>query len=640
MKKLLAIILTLVMVLGLAACGSPKETTAAPTEAPKTTEAPTTEAPTEAPTEPAPAEPAYTSLGLNIKNKTGAVINEVYIYEKGGEEGSSVVAAGWKDKDADKANYEKNIYIVRHADAEFELKVVFEDGTEVKKDLGKLEMYTKISMKDGTDPAAWEVELEDKAEDQAAMDLAVAVGKTADNFYPGYELIPVEFKNKTGKNIVELRFFEDGGDKDAYSNMIDYLYTDAGEKMESLMPGKAKEGGKYLFKCFIRPHTDNYNIYVKFEDGTDITYPIEDWFKPDGDGHLPNEISLKNAEDKYDIKVQYDDGDPEPLAYLAESLEKGLIVDQWYPVYDGAPANVEGVEEARAELAKIVVPGGETTEEPEVPESTEEPDSEVDVYVGYGLNIKNKTGKTINEVYIYPKGDDKGASVVDPGWKDKDEDKENYEKNIYIIRKDTAPFEVLVVFEDGEEATWELKEGLSFYDKLSMKKGTDVTQWEQEQEDDAEVLAALDALEEAGVTTDGWYPETVDLELHNLALNLKNKTGKTINEVYIYVGAEDEGKSVVAPGWKDKDADKDNYEKYIYIIRPDKTNMEVKVVFEDGEEVVWQVGILYNYEKLSMKGGTDPAGWEFEENDDAEDIAKMDALIEKGETADGWYPEF
>ncbi len=639
MKKLLAIMLTLVMVLGLAACGSPKETTAAPTEPPKTTEAPTTAAPTEAPTEPAPAEPAYTSLGLNIKNKTGAVINEVYIYEKGGEAGNSVVAAGWKDKDADKENYEKNIYIVREAGAEFELKVVFEDGSEAKKDLGKLEMYTKISMKDGTDPAAWEVELEDKAEDQAAMALAVAAGRTADGFYPGYELIPVELKNKTGKNIVDFRFYEEGGNKDAYNNIIDYLYGEDGNKMDSLMPGKAKEGGMYLFKCFVRPHADNYNVYVKFDDGSEMTYPIEDWFKPDGDGHLPNEISLKNAEDKYDIKVQYDDGDPEPLAYLAESLAKGWTTDLWYPVYDGVPeVDKAALEEAKTELAKII-PGAEPAEEPAEPDSTEDPGEEVDTYVGYGLNIKNKTGKTIKEVYIYPKGDDKGKSVVEPGWKDKDADKDNYEKNIYIIRKDTAPFEVFVVFEDGEEATWELKDGLSFYDKLSMKKGTDVTQWEQEQEDDAEVLAALDALEEAGVTTDGWYPETVDLELHNLALNLKNKTGKTIKEVYIYVGNEDEGKSVVAPGWKDKDADKDNYEKYIYIIRPDKTNMEVKVVFEDGEEVVWPVGTLYNYEKLSMKGGTDPAAWEAEENDDAEDIAKMQALIDKGETTDGWYPE-
>ena len=648
MKKLLAMLLTAAMVLSLAACGgqpapsSEAGTTQAPTAAPTTapTAAPT-EASTAAPTEPAEPETKYTSLGLNIKNKTGAVINEVYIYKKGGDAGKSVVGPGWKDKDADKAGYEKNIYIVREAGADMELKVVFEDGKEVTKDLGKLEMYTKISMKDGVDPAAWEVELEDGAEDQAAMALTVAVGRTADGFYPGYELIPVELKNKTGKNIVDFRFYEEGGDKDAYNNIIDYLYGADGNKMASLMPGKAKEGGMYLFKCFVRPHTDNYNVYVKFEDGSEMTYPIEDWFKPDGDGHCPNEISLKNAEDKYDIKVQYDDGVPEPIDYLAESLANGWTTDLWYPVYDGVPeVDAAKVEEAKIELAKII-PGAEPADEPAEPEeSTEDPGEESDTYVGYGLNIKNKTGKTINEVYIYPAGEEKGNSVVEAGWKDKDEDKENYEKNIYIIRKDTAPFEVHVVFADGETATWELKEGLAFYDKLSMKKGTDVTQWEQEPEDDAEVLAALDALEEAGVTTDGWYPEgwNADDELHELALNIKNKTGKTINEVYIYVGNEKTGESVVEAGWKDKDADKANYEKYIYIIRPDKTNMEVKVVFEDGTEVIWAVGELYNFEKLSMKDGTDPAAWEAEENDDAEDIAKMQALIDKGETTDGWYP--
>ncbi|MBQ3159948.1 MAG: hypothetical protein IJC00_05750, partial [Clostridia bacterium] len=342
MKKLLSLVLVLLMVLGTVVF----------------TTARTVEASTE----------NYVALGLNIKTKTGATIDAVYIYPAGGDKGNSVVAPGWQDKDADKANYEKIIYIVREAGVAQELLVVFADGTEVKKDLGELKMYTKISMKDGVDPAAWEVELEDKAEDQANMDAAVALGKTADNFYPGYELISVELKNKTGKNIVDFRFFEEGGDPNMYNNIIDYLYNANGEKMASLMPGKAKEGGMYLFKCFLRPHTDNYNLYVKFDDGTDITYPIEDWFKPDGDGHLPNEISLKNAEDKYDIKVQYDDGDPEPLQYLAESLEKGYVVDQWYPVYAGAPAgDPEAVAAARAELSKVLVPAPEEPAEAAAP---------------------------------------------------------------------------------------------------------------------------------------------------------------------------------------------------------------------------------------------------------------------------------
>ena len=334
MKKLLSLVLVLLMVLGTVVVSTTR-TAAADTA-------------------------NYVALGLNIKNKTGVTIDAVYIYPAGGEKGNSVVAPGWQDKDADKANYEKNIYIVREEGVAQELLVVFADGTEVKKDLGVLQMYYKISMKNGTDPAAWEVELEDKAEDQANMDAVVALGKTADNYYPGYELIAVELKNKTGKNIVDFRFYEEGGDPNMYNNIIDYLYNASGEKMASLMPGKAKEGGMYLFKCFIRPHTDNYNVYVKFDDGTDITYPIEDWFKPNGDGFAPNEISLKNAEDKYDIKVQYDNGDPEPLQYLAESIAKGNIVDQWYPVYAGAPAgDPEVVAAARAELAKVLVPAPE-----------------------------------------------------------------------------------------------------------------------------------------------------------------------------------------------------------------------------------------------------------------------------------------
>ncbi len=517
MKKLLALILTAAMVISLAACGeTPASSTENTTEAPsaeKTTEAQPSEGTTEEKTTEAPEpEEKLAALGLNVKNKTGAVINEVYIYPAGGEIGSSVVAPGWKDKDADKDNYEKNIYIVREADADMELKVVFEDGTEVLKSLGKLEMYTKISMKDGTDPEAWEVEIEDNAEDQAAMDLVVAVGKTADNTYPGYELIPVELKNKTSKNITELRFYEEGGDPNTYSNMIDYLYNEAGEKMESLMPGKAKEGGMYLFKCFIRPHADNYGIYVKFEDGTEMTYPIEDWFKEDGDGHLPNEISLKSADDKYDIKVQYDDGDPEPLAYLAESLEKGLTVDQWYPVYEGVPAvDAALVEAERAELAKILVPAAEGADEilPETDAEQAESGSPAEIPEGYAalaLNIKNKTGETINEVYLYPVGEEKGGSVVEAGWKDKDADGDNYEKNIYIIRKAAEAFEVKVVFENGDEVTWTLQDALKMYDKLSMKDGVDAGKWEHEANDDPADIAAMDEIAAAGVTSDGWYP--------------------------------------------------------------------------------------------------------------------------------------
>ena len=484
MKKIVSIMLSLLMVLALAACAAPaaSEPAAEPAAeqpvAETTVEQPAAEEPAAeepAPEEPAAEEPDYAPLALNIKNKTGVTINEVYLYEQGAEDkGSSLVEAGWKDKDVDGDNYEKNVYVVRKADAPMEVYVVFEDGSNATWTLAEpLKMYDKLSMKKGTDVSEWEHEPNDDPEDIAKMDEVVAAGKTADNFYPGYELIAVELKNKTGKNIDEFYFYEEGGDPKAYNNLIDYLYSDEGVKMDTWMPGKAKEGGKYLFDCFIRPHTENYMIDVVFEDGSSITYPIENWFKPDGDGNLPNEISLKSAEDKYDIKVQYDDGDPEPLQYLADALAAGRIVDGWYPSYGETKAAAAGTAE----------------------------------YQNLALNIKNKTGVTINEVYIYEQGAaEKGSSVVEPGWKDKDADGENYEKNIFIIRKTGAPMEVYVVFEDGSTATWTLSDPLSMYDKLSMKKGTDVSEWEHEPNDDPEDIAKMDAVLAAGFPTDGWMP--------------------------------------------------------------------------------------------------------------------------------------
>ena len=83
MKKILAIMLALAMICGLAACGSPKETTAAPTEAPKTTEAPaTTAAPTEAPTtEPAPTEPELKVMSYAEFMAADAETNEPVLIE-------------------------------------------------------------------------------------------------------------------------------------------------------------------------------------------------------------------------------------------------------------------------------------------------------------------------------------------------------------------------------------------------------------------------------------------------------------------------------------------------------------------------------------------------------------------------------
>lgn len=650
MKKLLSIVLVLLMVFAAVACtatpGPLPEVTQNPTEAPKAEEpAPAVE--------PEPvAEAGYQALALNIKNKTGKTINEVYIYAKGAEKGNSVVEAGWKDKDADGDNYEKNIYIVREAGAEFEMFVVFDDATNLTFDLGALAMYDKLSMK-GATAEDLKHEPNDDAADIAAMNLLAAVGKTSDNYYPGYVLIPVELKNKTGKAIKELYFYEEGGNPKTYNNLIDYLYTDDGVKMDSLMSGKAKEGGKYLFKCFIRPLADNYMIDVAFDDGATITYPIEDWFKADGSGNLPNEISLKNAEDPDDIKVQYDDGVPEPIDYLAESVQKGHIVDQWYPVYATVEADAAEVEAARTELAKLAVPAPEETAEPAVPEQPVEPAAEVpEGYTGLHLMLKNKSGKEIYKVYLFPNGEDKGKNifkeVVKGNIPTEDDGAEGkpHEVFAYVLRE-TAKLEAMTLrvrYADETEQDFELKP-LEDYTVFTVK----ADEFKQKVSDDAEDMAAMNAVAAAGKSTDGVEPvaeETAEVAeapvpeaaagYTALALNIKNKTGVTVKAVYLYVpGAEDKGQSVVAEGWKDKDADGDNYEKNIYVIRPEGV-LTVELVAEDGTVSTREVE-LKMYDKISFKGVA-AEDWKIEANDDPADIAAMDELVAGGVTSDNWYP--
>ena len=355
MKKVLSIVLVLMMVFAAVACtqtptpaadnatSEPKTDAPAMTDEPKKEDpAPTEETKTEepAPTEaPAPVDAPvttgvkYVPLALNIKNKTGATINEVYLYPVGDEnKGNSLVAKGWKDKDADGDNYEKNIYIVRPEGVETELYVVFEDGSSVTYPAGTLAMYDKLSMK-GKEPEDLKHEPNDDEGDKKLMDEAVAAGKTADNFYGDYEIIALELKNKTEKDIKEFYFYENGVDPKTYNNMVEYLVDADGNKVDAWKPGK---GGLYLFNFFIRPYSNAYEIYVVFDDGTDITYPIDDLFKADSDGHLPNEISLKSNSDPDDIKVKYDGGEDNGELVpdkLNNAIAAGIPVDGWYPTF-------------------------------------------------------------------------------------------------------------------------------------------------------------------------------------------------------------------------------------------------------------------------------------------------------------------
>ena len=664
MKKLLSIMLVVLMVLSVVAC------TTTPTEPEKPAEQPTeapVEQPNEAPVEPPvePTEPAvaYEGIGLQLKNKTGLTIDEMYIYPVGEEMGSSVVEAGWKDKDVDEENYEQYIYIVRETGKEMEVTVVFEDQTKAVWQVGTLAMYDELSLKKGTDVANWEHEALDKDEDKMLVDLVVALGKTADNFYPGYVLIPVELKNKTGKGIKELYFYEEGGDPKMYNNMIDYLYTPEGEKIDVLMSGKAKEGGMYLFKCFIRPLADNYAIDVVFDDDTSITYPIDDWFKEDGSGNLPNEISLKNAEDPDDIKVQYDDGVPEPIDYLAESLAKGYVVDQWYPTYAEADVDAETVEALRAAMAMIPVPGDEEPAEEPGEAPAEEPTGEAtgedtapegyvipEGYVGLALNIKNKTGKTINAFYIYETPEhpelfaDLHVSVVEEGWKDKDADGDNYEKNIYIIRPVVDSYTICVMFEDGTEFTKDLG-ALAMYDKISLK-GPAAEDVEHEPNDDPADIALMDELVAAGVATDGEYPivlAEVPAGYTGLHLMLKNKSGKEIEKVYLFPTGEDKGKNIfktVVEGMiptEDETVEGKPHEVFAYVYRETAKlgAMTLRVKYADGTEEDFELQPLEDYTAFTIKDK--PEDFKQKVTDDIEDTVAMDLLVTKvlGKSTDG-----
>lgn len=355
MKKFLAILLAALLVLSLAACNStPTEkptdaTTQAPTEKPtekptdKPTEPPTdapTEPPTDAPTEPPVVDAKYVPLALDFKNKTGVTITELYLYESGAEEkGNSLIAEAWPDKDMDEEKYEFFAYVLRPEGVTLDLAVVFEDGSEAVWEGLTVNNNDKLSLKKGTDVSKWEQEAVDDPDDLAAMAELVASGKTTDHFYPGYVLLPLELKNKTGKQeadhgrfITEFYLYETGA-TEKYGNMVEFLRGEDGELLGKWGFGKSSEGGIYAFGFFIRPEAATYEVQLVFEDGTELIIPDIDLLTPNADGFCANEISIKDSVDPDFTEVSYDDGDPEPLQYLDDAIKLGESLDHWYPAY-------------------------------------------------------------------------------------------------------------------------------------------------------------------------------------------------------------------------------------------------------------------------------------------------------------------
>ena len=137
-------------------------------------------------------------------------------------------------------------------------------------------------------------------------------------------------------------------------------------------------------------------------------------------------------------------------------------------------------------------------------------------YVILGLELKNKTGKTITEYYLYETGSENTYNnlieympeAVDGKWEG---GKTKVYPKGFLIRPEAASYEVLVVFEDGTSMVVPeielLKEDSDgrLPNEISLKE--DPADVKVQFDDDPDVQPAIDAAIDARVPMDGWYPE-------------------------------------------------------------------------------------------------------------------------------------
>ncbi len=138
------------------------------------------------------------------------------------------------------------------------------------------------------------------------------------------------------------------------------------------------------------------------------------------------------------------------------------------------------------------------------------------------------------------------------------------------------------------------------------------------------------------------------VEYVNLGLELKNKTEKTITELYIYeTGANFKYGNIIAFMEEAVDGKWAGGKTKVYpkgfVIRPVADSYEVQIVFEDGTEMIVpdlellkadSDGRLPN--ELSFKPDANDVKVKFD--DDADVQPAIDAAIAAGNTMDGWYP--
>lgn len=138
---------------------------------------------------------------------------------------------------------------------------------------------------------------------------------------PEQVCLGLELKNKTGKVVTEMYIYETGAAEKG-ANII-------AAQVAQIPDGKwqSGKGGVYLYGFVVRPLAESYDLEMVFEDGTNLVVPGMELLKPNSDGFLPNEISIKDAVDPDQAKIEYDD-DAEVIGYINAAIEAGVALDQ------------------------------------------------------------------------------------------------------------------------------------------------------------------------------------------------------------------------------------------------------------------------------------------------------------------------
>ena len=346
------------------------------------------------------------------------------------------------------------------------------------------------------------------------------------------------------------------------------------------------------------------------------------------------------------------------LALVACTAEDTTKVEEAVAEVEQAVEEVAAEVEAEVEAAAAE----EATAEEAAPaeEAAVEEAAEEVTYVAYTFDLKNKSGQGITELYIYPAGGATGASLIEDEWPDKDTDGEAYEFYAYILRPESDTFTVGVVYADGTEAEFTY-DGVANYDKFSLK-AYEPDGWEHEACDDAEDIAAMDALAAEGLTTDGFYPTYVYTEYAGykiLPLELKNKTEHDISALYIVpAGEAKDSRANIVEHFVDVDgnavggnwaAGKGGFYLYSYIYVPeDCTALDIYIEFADGTAAVESLnnsdifsvdadGNAFN--EISFKDAADPDLWKIQFDDGSEVHVNIQASMNAGLSLDGFVPE-